>query len=159
MIRTYRGDNWICKERPTRLFYRSKLSNGQYLSMWFWRQRFKDPNKQVIYIWTVGAYIGSIKGAKLWRVGKRRTKQTGDCGLEGLKEAARFIKSFADQLGYREEMQIKHEDNKRHRAYKWLLRYPGFSLYEFDDKTEPCIAFRNLDYWEWKPSKKGEETI
>jgi hypothetical protein len=153
MIRIYRGQNWIIREKPSGLCIREKLSNGQYLNMWFWRKRAAAAHAPILYVWTVGLYIGGKKDAAHWRRCKAKTKQTGDCGLEGLKIALENIKTFTSRMGYREELQIGHEDMKRHRAYKFLLRYPEFAEYTFAD-SKPCIAFRITDYWEWNPKKR-----
>lgn len=157
MVNIYKGDNWVIRTTPSTRFVRERLSNGQYMHLWLWRQRVDDPEmrKQITYTWQVGLYIGHPKGAALWkRKAKQKTKQTGDCGLEGLRAALQWIRGFTDIMGWKEELQIMPEDTKRHNAYKYLLRYPGFMLYEGDNPKDSCIAYRRPDYWEWIPHKR-----
>lgn len=151
------GKKWRVTASPNKVRLTERLSNGQYLSMWFWRRRVKGGDDQILYIWTVGLYIGDRKGASHWRRNKAMVKQTGTCGMEGLAIALDTIKAFTANFGYREELQIMHSDIKRHRAYKYLLRYPGFTIYSYGNKQDARIAFRIPDYWEWVPNKGADE--
>lgn len=160
MFRLYRGDNWVVRETPSQVSIRERLSNGQYLTMRFWRVKAKgDIWGHVVYVWKVSVHIGSKKEARRWRRRKKgtRSKQTGNCGLEGLREAQGYLLRFAMNFcGWRDELQIDWEDDKRRRAYRWLVRHPGFALYVRDGK-EICYAFRHPDLYEWEPNDiKGD---
>lgn len=143
-------------ERPNSIRCRYKLSNGQLLSVYFTRIPNKGRSIGVKYVWMVAAHIGNgRKSANKWN-NKRHAgpeKSTGTCGLEGLAVAARYIKAFAaHKIKQGAEMQIGWPDKKRMRAYMYLLRYDGFTLYRHEDNTPMCIAYRNPDYYEWIPN-------
>lgn len=163
MIQAYRGKTWFVKSTPSKTFVRERLSNGQYLTMRFWRARAKGEAAaagQIVYVWKVSVHIGSRKELKQWRKRRKgsRSKQTGKVGLEGLREAQGYILRFAMNFcSWRDELQVEWEDDKRRRAYRWLLRHPGFVLYK-DEGKEYCYAFRHPDLYEWIPNiKKGDE--
>jgi hypothetical protein len=106
----------------------------------------------------VSVHIGSgRREANAWFHGRQGIKpaQTGKCGLEGLGMAAQYIRDFAEKfMSKRSELQIGWSDEKRMRAYMFLLRYPEFTLYKTEDGKPQCIACRNPNYYEWI----GEET-
>lgn len=148
------GDTLL--DRPRELRVRRKLSNGQLLSIYFKRSKAKGGVGQgIVYVWLVGVHIGNgRKEANKWYHSGTHPMQTpsqltGKCGLEGLVQAGKYIREFGYTLmGRRSEMQIAWADEKRMRAYKFLLRYEGFTLYEDDNENPQCIAFRNPDYYE-----------
>jgi len=73
--------------------------------------------------------------------------------LEGLRIALDYILAFANNFcGWRDELQVDWEDDKRRRAYRWLLRHPGFVEYK-KDGGYTCIAFRHPDLYAWQPGE------
>lgn len=152
-----KGRNETLLDRPSELRVRRRLSNGQLLSVYFRRHKSLEAGEKVVYVWTVGVHIGKgRKEANRWYHGGGAenyplNKSTGECGLEGLVQAGKYIREFGYNLmGRRSEMQIGWIDEKRMRAYKFLLRYEGFTLYEGE-----CIAFRNPEFYTWIPKDKG----
>lgn len=155
MIKYYKyKDGSTIREKPSGLTVREPLSNGQFLTMWFWRERPSDYDGPVNAIWSVAIYIGTKKGAALWKRGKLPEKQTGECGLEGLRVALGNVLALANNIGWREEFQIKWADEKRRRAYRWLLRYPGF----YEHKEDDALTFRRMEYW-GREDDKGDNEI
>jgi hypothetical protein len=157
-VTMYEGETIV--QRPNMIRARYTLSNGQLLSVYFTRKRVKNKDafwRGVIYVWSVAIHIGSgRRGANKWFNSwtKRPIQETGTCGLEGLIVASRYIRAFGQhKIGSREEMQIGWADAKRMRAYRWLLRYPGFAWYADDANEGQCIAYRNPDIYEWIPKK------
>jgi hypothetical protein len=140
-------------QRPNRVRCRYELKNGQLLSVYFTRKRVKQPEWDICFVWTVAVHIGhNRREANRWYRGmfqEHASKQTGDCGLEGLIIALRYIQAFCEKLcGARSELQINWSDDKRMRAYRYLLRYPGFVLYEEKGKNQ-CLAYRNPELFKW----------
>ncbi|RMD04915.1 hypothetical protein D9O40_00770 [Clostridium autoethanogenum] len=123
-----------------------RLSNGQYLNVYFMRHKAVHQDK-IIYIWAVGVAISkTIKQANFWFNGKKNkidNKQTGKCGLEGLKKALYHILEFVNKMSIKEELQVCWTDEKRKKAYNYLIKY-GFIA----DKD--CYSIRNPKYWECK---------
>jgi hypothetical protein len=111
----------------------------------------------------VAIHIGKgRKQANRWFHGGPRAGnyQTGECGLEGLSMAARYIRDFGNNfMGRRSELQIGWADSKRMRAYKYLLRYEGFTMYTHEDGSPKCIAFRNPKYYEWIPNEEVKTDV
>lgn len=152
-----RGDGFIMSVDPSRVVIRQRLSNGQYMTLRFYRHRTKVLDG-VPYCWKVSLYIGDMKGADRWNRGKGKDsgKQTGTGSIEGLRMAMHHTLSFAKGfVGTNSELQIDFEDEKRARVYMWLLRYPGFNGYEDDAGKLFCIAYRDPDYWNYDDTKKG----
>lgn len=122
------------------------LSNGQHLNIYFEKHNTGTNHERITAVWTIGVCISDTrKQANHWWNGKnkRNLQQTGKCGLEGLRRTAEILKELIPHLGFHEELQVGWEDEKRRRAYRYLLRY-GFL--EFED----CYAIRNPEIWEWK---------
>ena len=123
-----------------------RLSNGQYLNVYFMRDK-AIPQDKIVYIWNVGVVISkTVKQANLWFIRKKSkldNRQTGRCGLEGLKKTLRHILKFINNMSIKEELQIGWTDEKRKRAYNYLTRY-GFIA------NEDCYSIRNPKYWEYK---------
>lgn len=151
MITENHDDGWSGYTRPNRIRCKSRLSNGQWLFVEF--KRIRQPHPQPLrccYIWSVAIHIGDRR--KIRRRWTKKPQQTGRAGLEGLREALRIVKSFGyDMCDYRDEMRITWADERRRRAYRYLLRFDGF-----EDHGE-FIAFRNPDYYEWEGSGKDEK--
>jgi hypothetical protein len=140
-------------ERPNMIRCRYTLSNGQLLSVFFARKRANSPMYGICYVWSVAIHIGrNRKEANRWFQSRNHAqddRQTGQCGLEGLRIALRYILQFAESICVpNAEMQIAWTDDKRMRAYRYLLRFPGFIFYE-DQGNPQCIAYRNPDIYEW----------
>lgn len=123
-----------------------RLSNGQYLNIYFIRDK-AIPQDKTVYIWYVGVAISkTVKQANLWFTRKKSkldNRQTGRCGLEGLKKALRHILKFVNNMSMKEELQIRWTDEKRKNVYNYLTRY-GFIAYK------DCYSIRNPKYWEHK---------
>lgn len=123
-----------------------RLLNGQYLNIYFMRNK-AIPQGKIVYVWNVGVVISkTVKQANLWFIRKKNkldNRQTGRCGLEGLKKALRHILKFVNNMSIKEELQIGWTDEKRKKAYNYLTRY-GFIA------DEDCYSIRNPKYWEYK---------
>lgn len=136
-----------CTKRKREFRIHEILPNGQHFNLYFKKHGSKEGDNRIHGIWTVGLHIGSSrKEANLWydSAGKSKdSRQTGTCGLEALFKAAKYITEFVSILGFHSELQIGWQDDKRRRAYRWLLRY---DFKEYDD----CYAVRNPEYWEMK---------
>lgn len=148
----------VVRRTPSRVIFRQQLSNGQYITMRFYRHRSKVFEPPVLYGWKVSLYIGDKKAADRWNRGKGKDhgKQTGSGHIEGLRLAKEYLLYFvATYLGTRAELQIDAADLKRHGAYKWLLRYPGFTDYG-DNGEKGCIAYRDPAHWEWNETEETE---
>jgi hypothetical protein len=132
--------------------------------MWFFRRRTKweeplivtGPDSKLAFGWTVAVYIGTKKAAKKWidtPYKKRVTQiqQTGKVGMEGLRRAYKHLIEHCDSMGEREELHLLCEDDKRFRAYSWVLRKcNGFRAYENYGKRH--LVFRSPNYWYWQPN-------
>lgn len=144
--------------RKNRFLIKEQLSNGQWLTVFFIRkranpkkcvQRPKYPDTKIVYIWTVGIYIGDgVKAAKRWfhMDYKKRTQRdiiTGNCGLEGLRKAMNHVIDFCERLKERDELHILCDDKRRFRAYKYLMRFNGFAQHN------DFYAFRHPNWWHW----------
>lgn len=119
------------------------LSNGQHFNLYFFKNKKECLEK--VTVWGIGFCISKTRReSNDWFKGnlKLNNRQTGKCGLEGLKLALQYICQFVGELGEYEELQVGWADEKRKRAYKFLLRY-GF--WEHED----CYAMRNSQYWEY----------
>lgn len=140
-------------QRPNMVRCRYELKNGQLLSVYFTRRRVKQPDWDIRFVWSVAVHIGrNRREANRWfrsMFQDQASKQTGDCGLEGLVIALRYVQAFCEKLcDWRSELQIDWSDEKRMRAYRYLLRYPGFVLYEEKGKNQ-CLAYRNPEFFKW----------
>jgi len=130
--------NRYTSKRKHEIRVHERLSNGQYLNMYF----ASYPHQSGIHIWIAGIFIGEKKEANKFWIGKKvKTKITGKCGLEGLKKSLDYILEFAASMRKNEELQIGWEDERRRSAYRRLLKY------EFRE-TDDCYYFRNPKYWE-----------
>ncbi len=122
-----------------------QLSNGQWIKMYF--SRFVDSYK--IVCWTVGLVIDDSKRkCNHWYLknNDNYTKQTGKCGLEGLRQSLQWLLEFEDNIKrynkYTNRKRINRiyvgwADEKRHNAYSWLYRYGYY--YEFYEH-ELCLC-------------------
>ena len=122
------------------------MEDGRYVHLYFCR--CKHSNK--IRIWTVGLYIGgTIKQANEWYDSRKTLplRITGDGSVIGLRHALNIVGDFIERMGENEELQITGEDAKRFSAYRFLLRYAGWT------QDVDCLLYRNPDVWEWNPNK------
>jgi hypothetical protein len=152
---------------PSRKIYRETLSNGQVLTVWFYRFRSRPvepwaisyPDTKIAHIWRVAIYIGTKEEAERWiktpyKQRIKRIKQTGVCGLEGMRRALECVIRHCEGMGEREELHIICEDAKRYRAYRWLIRhFNGFTDYVGDDGGM-AIGFRHPNWWVWKTKEE-----
>lgn len=157
----YEGETIV--SRPNMVRCRYTLSNGQILTVRFQRhvnKAIRSTNEKIRKVWLVAVHIGDGKRAdNRWRrKAKGVNTSTGKCGLEGLRVALGYIHSFCTTMGLHTELQVGWSDKRRARAYKYLLRYDNFTLYE-NEKGEPvAIAARNPEYWIWEDDKGEEPT-
>lgn len=132
-----------CCKNKKQIRVHEVLSNGQHLNLYFLKHDciFGDN----VTVWSMGLCISKTRrNSNDWFKGRKtqlHNRQTGTCGIEGLKKALNYIRQFVGEMGEYEELQIGWADEKRKRAYKFLLRY-GFL--EYDD----CYYIRNPQYWE-----------
>ena len=132
--------NRYLSRRKHEIRIRERLSNGQYMNLFF----ACYPHQSGIHVWTTGLFIGTKKeGNAFWTGKKGNLKITGKCGLEGLKKSLDYILKFTSSLKENEELKVGWEDERRQLAYRRLLKH-GFQ--RFDD----CYAIRNPKYWEMK---------
>lgn len=151
-----KGNGFFMSAKPSRVVIRQRLSNGQYMSLRFYRHR-TTAIEDVLYCWKVSLYIGDKKAADRWNRGKGKDsgKQTGAGSIAGLRLAMLYVIDFAtDFIGSNAELQIDFEDAKRGRVYERLLKHRGFTDYRKEGKLY-CIAYRNPDRWEWNENEKG----
>lgn len=145
MITKERGPDWSINQTHSRLTYKERLESGQVVTVTFKRLRHKFPDeghRKVIYCWIVRAHIGEgFRSAGRYK--DKRNKITGRSGVAGLRVALRIIQGFAEMMDYRDEMQIHGSEEKRRRAYNYLLRFPGFI------RSGDFIAYRNPEIYEW----------
>lgn len=139
------ADGYSIVGRPTAWRIRQPTKNGQWLTVFFRRKRVKGDTKEEIkawgdirYVWDVAIHIGKTKRqANRWYHGwsqKDHNRSTGDGSLAALSQALAYIRAFVvDYMDKRDELQIYWSDERRARAYRYLLRYPGF----FIDKDRP----------------------
>lgn len=151
--------------RPNSMRCRYVLSNGQLLTVYFNRYRNRGRvGSGIRYVWLVAVHIGNgRREANRWhdRGAQERTqRQTGTCGLEGMTVALRYVLAFANHfIGPYEELQVGWADDKRRRAYRYILRYPGFIMHEVDGKHGGFIAYRNPDIYEWIENKEAASDV
>ncbi len=134
-------DRYNCTKRKREIRVHEILSNGQHLNLYF---RKFNSDESGVGVWKIGLCISNTrKEANKWWAGKSirkiDNKLTGKCGLEGLKKALFYILELCKCLIW-DEIQISWNDEKRKRAYKYLLRY-GFK------EAKHCYYYRNPDYW------------
>jgi len=141
---------------------RERLCNGQLLSEHLLRRRnMTNPQEGIHYIWSIGLHIRcSRKEANRWYhmpYAKRikNVRQSGECGLEGLRKALNYLVTHCEAMGEREELQIYCDDAKRFNAYRYLLkRYRGFTEHE-EGQGEKMIAFLHPQYWKWNAAGRS----
>jgi hypothetical protein len=124
------------------------LSNGQIASMYFTvtrNVRFADGYDYDC--WSVGLRIGSKRRENNdWynddKVYSNHTT-TGTCGLEGLLWAKDVLSAFTDKYeqGVCQMLIIKGDDNRRHRAYRRLMKEDGYTLGTYKGDTCYMLEF------------------
>ena len=115
-------------------------ADGQAVHMYFSPYRDK-----VFTFWTVGLFIGRSKRvANDWhnKQKKQPPRTTGRGTLAALLYAQEILLEFAGRLTKYEELQVSWEDERRHRAYRRLLRLPNWQ------ELEGCLHYRNPTWWE-----------
>lgn len=146
-------------QTPSRIRCQWKLSNGQILTVRFTMGRAKQKLTQDVIrkVWVVSAHVGNDrKQERKWIRGKRDNNiSTGTCGIEALSVARDYVLRFCEYMSFYSEVQIAWSDKRRARAYRFLLRYAGFSLAKTIDGKE-CIIGRNPEFWERKGDREGE---
>ena len=129
-----------------RLRYHGTAPDGMPVHMYF------EPNKSNRFtVWTVGLHIGGTRRtANDWYNKNRKPDRiTGNGSILALKYALDRLMEFAKYMTMYEEIQVGWADERRRRAYRFLLRYPNWR--EADD----CYYYRNPEYWE--PSADNAE--
>lgn len=146
---------------PSRITIRERLANGDWLTIWFHRNLTTGDlaKEDILYCWTVAMYIGDRKAANRWKRGKSKkgSKQTGKGSIEGLRLAEKYLLNVGHGwMRRRDELRILWEDDKRMRAYRWLLRHPGFNDYTDEDTGKSfAIGFRHPEYWSYELPGEG----
>ncbi len=142
----------LVKKRKSQVRYCEKLSNGQFLHVYFWREK-EFVSDRVVYVWNVGIIItDSRKKANYWKNrNPKGSKQmaTGKAGLEGLKKALDIILEFRNRLKPNEYLFVVFDDEKRKNAYRWLERH-GFMEFHKNGKFRAYGTFNPL-YGNWAP--------
>jgi hypothetical protein len=140
-----------CTRRKTEIRIHEVLPNGQHLNLYFIRKNPQDP-QYPFYQWKVGLCITETRkeANKWWSKDYKKMdgKQTGTCGLAGLKRALDCIMIFTNRLNHNEELTIGWGDLKRQRAYRYLLR-KGFIEYRDDDDEVKELGIRNPAIWQF----------
>ncbi len=136
----------LVKKRKSQVRYCEKLSNGQSVHVYFWREK-EFVSGQMVYVWNAAAIItDSRKKANNWKNHNRRgikEKATGKAGLEGLKKALDIILEFKYRLKPNEYLFVVFDDEKRKKAYRWLERY-GFMEFHKNGKLIAYGTFNPL---------------
>lgn len=119
------------------------LSSGQTVHIFF-----KPYKVNKFTVWNVGLFVGgSRRQANDWNNGKRkcRNRITGNGSISALRYALKQILDFANALPQNAEIQIGWADEKRHKAYRYLLRFSNWA------ETEDCFSYRSPLYWDRTP--------
>jgi hypothetical protein len=117
------------------------LSNGQHIGMYFSKHPIEDEKK--CFVWSVGLCIDKSRRKcndwyrKYWKTNIIRN--TGRCGLEGLSQGLKWLKEHQEKMQPGDYINIKWKDEKRHSAYRYLLRL-GFV--EGNDGFGDCLFWR-----------------
>jgi hypothetical protein len=147
-----------CTHRKSEYRIHEVLPNGQHLNLFFKRRKPVDPDYP-FFQWKVGLCISSSrKEANKWWNGKDlrlEGKQTGNCGLTGLRLAVKYILEFVHTLKQNEEVIIDWADEKRMRVYKYLYRL-GFTDFVSEDGRYENFGMRNPNIWEWVEAEKEQ---
>lgn len=116
----------------------SVLSNGQHVGMYFTKYPLKEEKNT--NIWLVGLCIDkSRRKCNDWYRKRQKTnliRNTGKCGLEGLTQGLKWLKEHQEQMKSGDYISIHWKDEKRYRAYRYLLRL-GFV--EGNDGRDDCL--------------------
>ena len=146
---------WNIHRRCTRKHF--TLSNGQHMGIYIMEKKFRvmndaDPNYNFT-AWEVGLCIANTRRqCNDWYERSEKNKrgkmvinrQTGNCGLEGMRIAYNVVKDLQKSVDSNDIISIRWCNDKRKRAYAYLKRL-GFILTNWDDK--PCYYY-NRNYME-----------
>lgn len=147
---TYNGSVEVITEKPSRVVCRYKLDSGKVLTVWFDRLRNRGQvSREIRYVWGVAMCISDTKEWANWwrRGGGRKNPITGTGDLEGLRLALRYVRAFAEhKIGPRAALQVSWADERRKRAYRYLLRYEGWSM-QRNDGRDVCLEYRDPECW------------
>jgi hypothetical protein len=128
------------KKLGKQLRYHGIAPDGQPVHMFF-----SPYKKDRFTVWTVGLFVGgSNRTANDWynKPGKKpKIRITGSGLLYALKFALDRLLEFASKMTQNEEIQIGWGDERRRRAYRYLLRYPNWNV------ADDCYFYRNPKYW------------
>jgi hypothetical protein len=140
------GDTMLtknCTKRKHEYRTHELLSNKQWLNLYFFKKRYYGVSAWFICCgiskttresndWYCGGKVGSLDG-----------KQTGKCGIEGLRKALQYILEFEKKLKPDEILFIDTAiDKKRMNAYSWLIKHCDWR-HAVDTKTGEYTAFFN----------------
>lgn len=138
----------LVKRRKSEVRYCERLSNGQLLNVYFWRNQERLPHGWMNG-WKVGVIIcDNRKQANRWfhKVSaKENGVSTGTCGLEGLKRAKEIVLHFRDNMKVNDILLVTFSDRKRAAAYQRLLKN-GFEKYYLEDEFK---AYGSLNPKHW----------
>lgn len=129
------------KKLGKRVRFHGVAPDGQMVHMYFWPYKANG-----FTVWTISLYIGgSNRTANDWYTKAKpysHSRITGKGSVLALKYALDRLLEFAEHMQINEEIQVGWEDERRRRAYRYLLRFPNWR----EDKD--CYYYRSPEYWE-----------
>lgn len=132
-----------CTKRKHEYRIHELLSNKQWLNLYFFKKKYSGVNA-----WFICCGISkTIRQANDWyrggKVGSLDNKQTGKCGLEGLRKILNYILEFEKCIKPDEILFIDTAiDQKRMKAYSWLIKHCNW-CHTVDTKTNEYTTFFN----------------
>ncbi|MBP3950329.1 hypothetical protein [Bacillus suaedae] len=140
----------LVPKRKGQYRFRELLPNGQYMHLYF--TRYRSNNENVSFEWQVTLVIldnPQRRSANLWFKKNKRARSTGDGSLTGMIRALYHILEFRSALNMNEEIFVAFEDQKRCRAYRWLLRHEFQECIQHDTDRMIGYVSRNPAIWEY----------
>jgi len=138
-----------CTKRKHEYRIHELLSNGQWLNLYFFKRYIHG-----VTAWFVCLSINkNIRESNDWynggKVGSLEKKQTGKCGIEGLRKALNYILEFEKTIKDDEILYIDTvADPKRRKVYSWFIKHCGWS-HAVDVKTNEYTAFFSKMPYQW----------
>lgn len=116
--------------------------DGQLIHMYFTAYR-----QDKFTSWYVSLIIGgNNRRANDWRNKQKTTPTciTGKGSISALKYALDCLLDFTTRLKKDEEICVGWDDERRHKAYRRLLKYPDWT------EMDSCYRYLNPKYWSLK---------
>jgi len=113
--------------------------DGQHIHMYFTAYR---QNK--FTSWNISLFIGGTnRRANDWHNKQKPQPShiTGKGSISALKYALDLLLDFSTRLKKDEQICVVGEDERRHKAYRRLLKYPNW------EETNGCYYYLNPKYW------------